>query len=669
MRKFLKVTLLAAAIAVAGSASADPVTPQKAATVARNFWSGAVNARKGALPEAQPVEWQYSGIYLFACPEGGWVMVAADDDVKPILGYSPSGRLDPADMPAALQQWLGAYQHQIDAVQSYRHESGDDVPAYPADAAEWQRLTAGIVAAPAKSDTVAPLLTTLWDQDYPYNALCPSGTVTGCAATAQAQLMKFWNYPAFGEGGNTYVPLRVGVEQTADFAHTLYDWDNMPDNPSIYATSDQIEAVATLMYHCGVSLEMDYGTAASGGSAALGLVGYEGFASIDNALKDYFHYSRDMQVRFKDYYSNEAWRAMLVDELNLRHPILYTGAAEQGGHGFVCDGYDSRQYLHFNFGWNGVGDGFFTVDSISPGVGGIGGNVTYTFNLQNAALFGAVPDYALRVSDTMFNFGRAACADSLLFSSNESNDIAWTVSCDVDWIEFEQPASGRAGWLRFSVGENNDGEERVGHIVFRQGNEEAQAKIVQACLSEEEMCTLTVVMESTRGNGWSNGAYLSLESANGYVYGTARLESGSLDSVDIRVAPKDVYSVWHTGGGTDRFINYWVRNQYGENFVEAEYAYQTGGTDLIQWPCAHVGIEEPALGGDSRSVELFPVPTSGSLTVRADGLQKVDILDIGGRTLVSSTAATLDLSGLPEGMYFVRVTTLSGSSVQRIVKK
>ncbi len=666
MARLTSTILLAAAMAVAGSALADPVTPQKAVTVAQTFWSGAVNVRKGAVLEAQPVEWQYSGIYLFACPEGGWVMVAADDEVKPILGYSPSGRLDPANMPVALQQWLGGYQLQIDAVRSYRQASGDKVPAYPADADEWQRLTAGIVVAPAKSDTVAPLLTTLWDQDYPYNALCPWGTVTGCAATAQAQLMKFWNYPAFGEGSNTYVPPRVGVAQTADFGHTLYDWDNMPDDPSYYATTDQIKAVATLMYHCGVSLDMDYGTAESGGSAALGLVGYDGFASIDNALKNFFHYRRDMQVRNKDYYSNEAWRTMLINELNLRHPILYTGAAEQGGHGFVCDGYDSRQYLHFNFGWNGVGDGFFTVDSISPGIGGIGGNVTYTFNLQNAALFGAVPDYALRVSDTMFSFGQAAGTDSLLYCSNETNDIAWTVSCDVDWIEFEQPSPGHAGWLRFNVSENNDGNERVGHIIFRQGNEEARAKIAQASLSEDEMCTLTVVMESTRGSGWSNGAYLSLESVNGYVFGTARLESGTLDSVDIRVAPKDVYSVWHPGGGTDRFINYWVRNQYGQNYIEAVYAYQTGGTHLIPWPCAHVDIEEPV---SKNEVEFFPIPTKGNLTVRAEGLQKVDIMDVGGRTLKSFTKGTFDISNLPNGMYFVRVTTLSGSTVQRIVKK
>jgi hypothetical protein len=127
-----------------------------------------------------------------------------------------------------------------------------------------------------------------------------------------------------------------------------------------------------------------------------------------------------------------------------------------------------------------------------------------------------------------------------------------------------------------------------------------------------------------------------------------------------------VYSVWHPGGGTDRFINYWVRNQYGQNYIEAVYAYQTGGTHLIPWPCAHVDIEEPV---SKNEVEFFPIPTKGNLTVRAEGLQKVDIMDVGGRTLKSFTKGTFDISNLPNGMYFVRVTTLSGSTVQRIVKK
>ena len=659
--------MLAVILAATGSASADTVTPEKAATVAQTFWSSAVHAKKSSVLATQPVEWNYTGIYLFACPDGGWVMVAADDEMKPILGYSPSGSFDTGNMPTALSQWLDGYQHQIEAIQSFRAENRTSVPAYPADAEAWQRLSKGIADNCPKSDTLAPLLTTLWNQTYPYNAMCPSGTVTGCAATAQAQMMKYWNFPAFGSGNNTYVPPRVGIEQSADFAHTLYDWDNMPDDPDYYATPEQIEAVATLMYHCGVSLNMDYGTAASGGSSALGLVGQEGFASIDNSLKDNFHYSRNMQVKFKDYgFTNDTWRATLIAELNQRHPIVYCGAAEQGGHGFVCDGYDSRQYLHFNFGWSGVGDGYYTVDSISPGRGGAGGNVTYTFNLQNAALIGAVPDYAMQVSDTVFNFEREATEDSLLFCANASNDVAWTVSSTADWLTVEPANFGYTGWIHFSINDNIDEGERVGYIVFTQGNETLRVKVVQMNINEEEMCPLTVVMECTHGNGWQNGAYLSLESANGYVFGTARLESGTRDSVDIRVGHKDVYAVWHSGGGTDRYINYWVRNQYGENYVEAVYAYQTGGTHLIPWPCAHVDIEEPA---SKNEVEIFPVPTKGNLTVRSEGIKKVDIMDVGGRTLVSSQKGNLNISDLPNGVYFVRVTTISGSTVQRIVKK
>ena len=659
--------LLTVAIAIVGSATADPVTPGKAATVAQTFWSSVTSAKKDAMLSSKPVEWNYASIYLFACPTGGWVLVAADDEVKPILGYSATGIIDPSNMPTSLSQWLDGYEQQIEAVQSFRKAYKTGVPAYPADAAQWKKLSLGIAEPPAKSDTIAPLLTTLWDQTYPYNALCPPNMVTGCAATAQAQMMKFWNYPPFGSGSHSYIPPRVGTVQSADFAHTLYDWYNMPDDPDYYATPEQIEAVATLMYHCGVSLEMDYGTAASGGSSALGLVGQEGFSSIDNSLKDYFHYSRDMQVKFKDYgFTNESWRAMLIAELNQRHPIIYAGAAEQGGHGFVCDGYDSRQYLHFNFGWSGVGDGFYTVDSISPGHGGAGGNVTYTFNMSNAALIGAVPDYAMMVSDTLFNFGRDAAVDSFLFCANANNDIAWTVSSTADWLTVEPANFGYAGWMHFGISENNDEGERVGYIVFTQGNETVRVKVVQMNLNEEDMCPMTVVMESTHGNGWQNGAYLSLESANGYVFGTARLESGTLDSVEIRVGSKDVYSVWHSGGGTDRYINYWVRNQYGQNYVEAVYAYQTGGKHLIPWPCARVDIEEPV---SKNEVEIFPVPTKGNLTVRAEGLQKVDIMDVGGRTLTSSTKGTFDISNLPNGMYFVRVTTVSGSTVQRIVKK
>lgn len=648
--------------------SAGPVSPDKAAVVARNFMSSLRTSKSAVVLDKTPRQWAYDGIYLFACQGGGWVMVAADDDVKPVLAYSTVGTIDVERIPIALQRWLEGYQEQIDAVRSYRAMQHVDAPSYQSDKRDWYMLERGLAPKDGEGDTVAPLLSTRWDQYFPYNAMCPSGTVSGCAATAQTQFMKFWNFPAFGTGSHSYVSPRVGTVESADFGHTLYDWSNMRDSTSQYVTNEEVEAVATLMYHCGVSLEMDYGTAASGGSSAIGLAGTDGIHSIDNSLKDYFHYSRDMQVHFKVYgYNNASWRALLIDELNQGHPILYAGAAEQGGHGFICDGYDSRQYLHFNFGWSGIGDGFYTVDSISPGVGGAGGNGTYTFNLQNAALIGAVPDYAMRVSDTLFNFTRNGGTDSLLFCINETVNTTWSVSSSAAWLTVDEAQFGRAGWVRFHVAESDEDGERVATLTFVQGNETVTVRVVQLNLNSEDMCPLTVVMESTHGRGWQGGAYLSLESPNGYVYGTAQLEAGQRDSVVIMVAPKDVYSVWHSGGGTDRYINYWVRNQYGENFVEAEYAYLSGGTDLIPWPCGHVDI--PAVDRQSASLSVFPNPVGDVLHVGGADLLKVEVIDLGGRKVAESNNDKIDVSQLPKGHYFVRIVTSTGSSVRRVVKK
>lgn len=517
--------VLAAAVLAIGVAHASPVTPQRAATVAKNFYNTLPTAKAGNLLQDFSHEWQFDAIYLFRGEKGGFVLVAADDASRPILGYSATGLLDPAHMPDALLQWLQGYQRQIAVIREAQGKSCS------AGAAEWYALENGLASKDSASDGVEPMLTTAWDQTYPYNALCPYGTVTGCAATAQAQVMNYWQYPAFGLGRHSYDHPIYGM-RSADFGHTLYDWGHMPSMATYSSSEEEKAAVATLMYHCGVSLEMNYGTAAEGGSSAIGLVGRPGYMSIDNSLIDYFCYSRDLQVIFKGMdYSNDRWRDALIAEIDLGHPIIYVGSATQGGHGFVCDGYDGHGYMHFNFGWSGIGDGYYPVDSISPGVGGAGGNGTYTFNMNNAALLGLVPDYRMRVSDTAFNIARAATTDSLLLGVNETVDAPWSVDADAEWLTVECDTFERAGWVRFHAQENNTGIERVAVLVFRQGDEQRVVRVAQAAYDVEEMCPLTVVMESTRGDGWLGGAFLSIESEGGYVYGTARMEDGERDSV------------------------------------------------------------------------------------------------------------------------------------------
>lgn len=641
---------------------AGPVTPQRAATVASSFWHAIAPSKMTVDLVDRSAEWSYEDIYLFTNPAGGFVLVAADDRIRPILGYSPDGILIPDSMPLPLQKWLQGYQRQIDTIQTTT-DIIDSSTIYD----EWQSLQQGFRPKGGGVKSVEPLLSTQWDQDYPYNMFCPSNTVTGCAATAQAQLMKYWNYPAFGIGSHSYSHSTYGT-LNADFGHTFYNWEHMPAQGYSTTPENEKQSVATLMYHIGVSLDMNYGTAAQGGSSALGLVGIPGYASIDNSLKDYFGYSPDMEVAYKDYgYTNDQWREILVTELDHGRPVVYAGASTQGGHGFICDGYDEQQYMHFNFGWSGVGDGYYPVDSISPGVGGAGGNVTYTFNLSNAILIGAQPAYSLRVSDTLFNFTREGGTDSVLFCINDTANTPWSVISDAPWLTVMHDDFNRAGWVYFSATDYDGTSERFGTLTFIQGSQQVTVKVVQANFSSEEMCPLTVVMQATHGDGWQGDAHITLESTAGYVFGTAQLTTGSLDSVEIHVAPHDIYAVWHSGGGSDRYINYYIRNQYGETLVNVEYAYRNGGRNLIVWPCAHLGVESPTTA--NRQPKIFPTPTSDMLHVEADDILSIELLDVSGRRVLASTHATIDLRQLPTGPYFVHITTENDSCVKRIVKQ
>ena len=662
MRKIVLILcfcLLASPVVFAG-----PVNPQRAAKVAQHFFNVLPAAKGGVQLQDVSNQWQFGGIYLFTSPAGGYVLVAADDAIRPILGYSPTGTIDPANMPPVLQQWLQAYQQEIEAIQNAQ------VSALNSQfSSEWHALENNLLPKDDFDAVVGPLITTFWDQTYPYNGYCPGGSAVGCAATAQAQVMNFWQYPAFGMGNHSYTHSRYGV-QSADFAHTLYDWDHMPVMATNNSSVEEKEAVAMLMYHCGVSLEMAYDP---NGSAAAGLAGMEGIPSIDNSLKDYFGYSTSMRVVHREYYTKDMWRNLLIADLDQGRPIVYVGSGDAGGHGFVCDGYDSRGYLHFNFGWSSRGDGYFPVDSISPGVGGVGGNGTYTFNQSNAALLGLVPDYRMRVSDTIFSIERSGGEDSLLFCINESLDAPWSMTCfdsngqPVDWLTLSAANIVRAGWIHFSVSENTVGQERVAFVTFTQGDEQRTVRVVQVPFDREELCPLIVVMESTRGEGWQGGAYLSFESPSGFVYGTAQLTSAITDSVEILVAPDQFYSVFHSGGGTDRYINYAIKKRDGETLLSVNYAYRNGGTHRITHPCEQNGTVDVGQAETDVAITIYPNPAYGVLNIQAQQPHKAELLDMTGRVIITTEGPYFNLSSVPAGAYFVRVTTPDATTVRRIV--
>ena len=389
MRKSLLILLQT--IMFAMPLFAERVDEKTAQKVAETFLKSKMQDKTDLklAPIAYTNRADFSNLYVFG-GENYFVIVSADDCVKPILGYSDENPFGTDAMPENVYGWLKDYDNQIQLAIENHVKASSDVRS------RWQNLKAGIVPQEKSTNSISPLLQTKWNQNNPYNVLCPKvgsqTTYTGCVATAMAQVMKYWEYPAHGMGIHSYTWNNQTL--SVDFGVTTYDWENMEDVYNYYyydgehytynvtTTPEQNAAVATLMYHCGVSVDMDYGTDGSGAVTAY----------VADALKTYFNYKPTANFKNRTRYAKDAWIAMLLEDLSADRPVQYSGsdAGGGGGHSFVCDGYDTEDRFHFNWGWAGHYDGYYSIDVMEPGIGGIGaGQGVYTAN--QGAIFGVEP--------------------------------------------------------------------------------------------------------------------------------------------------------------------------------------------------------------------------------------------------------------------------------------
>lgn len=291
---------------------------------------------------------------IYNVENNGGIVIATDDDQ--VVGYTDKG-----DLQLALQNPVfKAVLDNLACVQRERRKA-----ARTSHASDKRKaLLASANAQPLKAK-VDPLLTDLWHQYYePYNLLAPMADstahcVSGCVASAMAQVMHFWRHPEHGYGSYTYVDsLGCGQTLTVDFQNHYYDWDNMlNDYEGVKYSDAQAYSVAQLMYDCGVSVDMKYGKDASGASSV----------KQPRALSTHFGYDCSAQMHFRDFYTLDEWTTMFKTELSAGRPILVSGYNYRLGHAFVCDGYDERDFFHFSFGNpNGAGDGFFYLPYLTP---------------------------------------------------------------------------------------------------------------------------------------------------------------------------------------------------------------------------------------------------------------------------------------------------------------
>lgn len=295
----------------------------------------------------------------------GFIIVAADDCVlTEVLGYCNYGEYDNNNLPTNFKWWIDQYQREIDYAIKNRLSTTSTIQPF--------------------ATSVSPLLGNIaWNQGDPYNLLCPtltnaSGeterTVTGCVATATAQVMRYYKWPAKGTGSNSYTWEKGGKTLSVDFSKSTYDWDNMIETYNSNSSTIEKNAVAKLMYDCGVSCNMEYNLSSAGGSAASAYDQVEG-------LYNYFGYDLGMEHLTRDYYKLTDWNSIIKNEIDNSRPILYRGTGSGGGHAFIIDGYNASGYFHFNWGWGGSSDGYFVTTALNPGELGIGGGAGgYNYN-------------------------------------------------------------------------------------------------------------------------------------------------------------------------------------------------------------------------------------------------------------------------------------------------
>ncbi len=303
-----------------------------------------------------PVYTHYSGgepVFYAFDTRPGFILVSADNAFTPILGYSFEGNFEFEQAPAHYRGFIRNYAEQID----YIRQNG--IAPSPEYRAEWTELLGEAPGAEAitRERDVEPLLMQNWDQGSPYNLLCPADpngpgghTWAGCVATAMAQIMYYWRYPITGTGQHCYYPGNYSYgQQCANFGQTTYQWTGM--NNSIDSRNPVPNA--ELQYHCAVSVNMNFSPNGSGSYSYL----------VPDRLDQFFRYN-DAEYEEKQYFSSSGWISLLKADIDQGHPLYYSGYnPSDGGHAFVCDGYQGDNF-HFNFGWSGSGNGYYTLSNV-----------------------------------------------------------------------------------------------------------------------------------------------------------------------------------------------------------------------------------------------------------------------------------------------------------------
>lgn len=607
--------------------------------------------------------------------DNGFLILSAEDAVMPVLAYGFEGDLDMGNLAPGVETFLSQYRQEIVAARHAQLPPNEEI------ANAWKELRQPSRAV-TEEVVVSPLITARWNQSKFYNYYSPQdenapggydGKVpNGCVAVAMGQIIYYYRYPESGSGSHTNYTYDYGSFYV-NFAQQHYNYDAMEDQLSYYNNE-----VAKLIFHCATSVDMGYGPDGSGAYSH----------NVPDAMSTYFKYNNDSHFRNKSNYSNTEWHQMLKADLDAARPIYYSGYSQEGGHAFVCDGYNSDNYFHFNFGWGGSGNGYYlTQGNDNSTVNGYGYGQSAIFNLhprsenypsycsdrvitaQNGSLEDGSGNYdylnnmnctyiithadQYEVNVTLQHFNTQAGHDYLRFwnghpshdsllaeFSGSISDGTYNFSTDSLYITFETDDSVTAqGW----------------HLSFRS--------------HREGIACGTVVTHDHSGeitDGSGNDDYRDNLNCN-WMIRLSDVPSITFTFSEMDISPEDHLEFYNlntypnellgsfTGNDLPAPITYYL-NKIKVTFVSDNYLSRSGFR--LTWASANVGVEE-----FGAKVSVYPNPVSDMLHVELDeplGQGTVTVYDMVGHAVFSQTFSgvghmDIPVGGLSEGVYMLRL--------------
>ena len=683
------------------------VSRDEAATVAKNYYFQQYNLfnaeiKYDAVNFLDVIEEKRNGetlLYVFTL-ENGYVIVSADDAMTPVIGYSWESKY-PVEKEAHFEWFINEYINNIEYLQDNAIEADFDIMN------QWNMyLTDDYSSLLQTKDVkdVPVLISATWNQDWPYNYYAPEDedspanghTYAGCVATAMSMIMYYWQYPDHGEGFRQYYQYPYGVLE-ANFEDTYYAWDAMLDNVSSNSNQEAIRAIAELQYQCGIAVHMNYGPDGSGAFSP----------DVPASLENYLRYE-DAVYQQKGGMTNDQWDAILVEQLDNGYPMYQSGTEPPSyGHAFIIDGYNysgSSYTFHFNFGWGGYGNGYFT----SSNAGGYTDNHAIVKNFIPTEQY---PNHATGLTTLSHKVGRFTDGSGPIENYIDNNTASWLIApqTENDSIEkitlyFDEFLLDGSDVIRIYDGEDDSAPmlgEYTGndtpstlystgnkmYIVFEtddSGN--AEGFVLRYSTSIHAWCSSTVTFDEPTGSfddgsgdkNYAPGAMCRFKIVPEYA-SSVTLIFDSFETVNeddyLEVYDYQTQQLLGSFSGTE--LPDAVTSESGKLYI----VWRTDNFDEADGWSAHWETDNVGIANEEAFNEfnLYPNPASNEVSVKfetrdANNLS-VQIIAADGKVMYNFTADTfngvfnntIDVSSYAKGIYFLRMNSNEGFATKKLV--